>query len=216
MHCYLLVSNLSRPDWSLICHSHRKKNPKVCLTVLFFSTSSPSLFSTVFLSPSITSVWQVTDGWRGENNVLWPSVLPSSSAPGSNSLSQQAVGGRAAAPLPASLPTPPESIALRHHTNDPLKSMHHSTVHHQQWPAMWFRRERQREKDGELLRVNIKIEMEEESGKRATGRQKKENKNRNRNTELMLGLNDLRKISSCEFSNQYCHYESNCDYFFYV
>lgn len=29
-------------------------------------------------------------------------------------------------------PPQPESIALRHHTNDPLKSMHHSTVHHHQ------------------------------------------------------------------------------------
>lgn len=47
--------------------------------------------------------------------------------------------------------------------------------------------------------------MEEESEKRATGKQKKENKNRNRNIVRMLGLNDLRKISNCEFSNIYIY-----------
>lgn len=142
MHCYHLVSNVSGPDWSLICHSHRKKSKSLSnCSFFFFPTSSPFIFSTVFLSSSITSVWQVTDGLWGENNVLWPSVLPSSSAPGSNSLSQQAVGGPAATPPPTSLSAPPppaESIAVRHHTNDPLKSMHHSTVHHQQWPAVRF------------------------------------------------------------------------------
>lgn len=146
MHWCHLVSNVSGPDWSLICHSHRQKIQKYLNCSFFFPLPPPFLFFTVFLSPSITSVWQVPDGLKGENNVLWPSVLPSSSAPGSNSFSQQAVGGLAAALLPASLytpPPPPESIALRHHTNDPLKSMHHSTMHHQQWPAMWLRTERE-------------------------------------------------------------------------
>lgn len=83
----------------------REKNPKIRLTALFFHFFRLSFLHSLSFT-SITSVWQVTDGLRGENNVLWPSVLPSSSVPGSNSLSQQAVGGLATAPPSASLSTP--------------------------------------------------------------------------------------------------------------
>lgn len=36
MHCYHLVSNVSGPDWSLICHSHRKKSKSLSNCSFFF------------------------------------------------------------------------------------------------------------------------------------------------------------------------------------
>lgn len=149
-HNYYLFSKVTKVDWSFISQTQEKATTFNCS---FFFSSSPVISSTVYPSQSITNVWQVPDGLRGENNVLWPSAPPCSSAPGSHSCSQQAVGGPRG---PSSPPPPPESIALRHHTNDPLKSMHHSTVHHQQWPAVCFRRERESERDGEFVRVNLK------------------------------------------------------------
>lgn len=63
-----LISGVSESDWSVICHSHRLKNAN---SNCFFVQPLPLFpFLTVFLSPSITCVWQVSNGWRGENNVL--------------------------------------------------------------------------------------------------------------------------------------------------
>lgn len=129
MHSYHIFFQKGRGlDWSFICQNHgeKSKNTSNCSFFFYFL---PLSFFKVFLSPSITSVWQVPDGLRGENNVLWPSVPPSSSAPGFNSFSQQAVGGGlATAPLPASpLLVPP---FYHHHQNqslcDTIQTIHRS------------------------------------------------------------------------------------------
>lgn len=148
-----LISGVSESDWSVICHSHRLKNAN---SNCFFVLPLPLFpFLTVFLSPSITCVWQVSNGWRGENNVLcttlqlsawlrllllsepWGGLPAALFAP----LSPSALKPPNPPPAPSPSHPPKESIPQQRHTNDPVRSMHHSTVHHhQQRLAMWLRR----------------------------------------------------------------------------
>lgn len=173
MHCYHLVSNVSRPDWSLICHSHRQKNPKVP-QLLFFSPLPPPFFSSQsFFHHPLQVCDRFQTGWEWRTMCCDPRYCP----PAQRLVptpSPSRPWGAGPPPLPpASLstpPPPPESIALRHHTNDPLKSMHHNNA-----PPTMAGHVVQ---DWEGARIRWRVV----TGKYEiwTGKQKKENKYRNR------------------------------------
>lgn len=88
---------------SVTVREEKSQNTSNCS---FFPLLPPFFSPQSFFHHPLQVCDRLQTGWGGENNVLWPSVLPSSSVPGSNSLSQQAVGGLATAPPSASLSTP--------------------------------------------------------------------------------------------------------------
>lgn len=158
MHSYHIFFQKGRGlDWSLFVKI-TGKNPKIPLTVLFFLLPPPFFLQSLSFTIHYKCVTGSRRVERGEQCVVTLSTALKLSAWLQLLLPAGRGGGLATAPLPASpllvpplLPPPPESIALWHHTNDPPKSMHHSTVHHQQWLAMWFRSE----KEGARIRWKV-------------------------------------------------------------
>lgn len=155
------------------------KKSKITSNCSFFPLPPPFFSSQSFFHHPLQVCDRFQTGWEGRTMCCDPQYRPPAQRLASTPSPSRPWGGLAAAPLPASrppplfTPPPPESIALRHHTNDPLKSMHHSTVHHQQWPAMWFTTER----EGARIRWRVitgkyKIETEEKSENREKGKQK--------------------------------------------
>lgn len=160
MHSYHIFFQKGRGlDWSFICQNHGKisKNTSNCS---FFSTSSPFLSSKSFFHYPLQVCDRFQTGWEGRTMCCDPQYRPQAQRLASTPSPSRPWGGRGWPPplcppplswSPPLLPPPPESIALWHHTNDPPKSMHHSTVHHQQWLAMWFRSE----KEGARIRWKV-------------------------------------------------------------
>lgn len=173
MHCCHPVSNVSRPDWSLICHSQRKKSQNTS-NCSFFPLLPPFFSPQSFFHHPLQVCDRLQTGWEGRTMCCDPRYCPPAQCLAPTPSPSRQWGAwppplrpPPSPPPPPPPPLPPESIALRHHTNDPWKSMHHSTVHHQQWPAMWLRTER----EGARIRWRVttgkyKIGMAEESEKR--------------------------------------------------
>lgn len=192
MPCYYLVPNVSRQDLIEPSSVIVSRKTKLCLTSLFFHFLPLAFLCTLSFTINYKRVTGYRRAERGEQCAVTLGTalqlgaglqlpLPAGRG-GATSLSQP--------PLP-----PPESIAPRHHTNDPLKPMHHSAVHHQQWSAMWFSTEREAARTRwRVITGKYQIKLDESGENRATGTNKTENKNGNRNIACMFRLSNLRTI----------------------
>lgn len=146
MHCYHLVSNA----WWMPHLSQSQK--KIQKSLCSFFTSFPFFSSQSFFHHPLQGCDRFQTGWEGRTICFDPQYHPPAQclAPAPSPSRPRGAGPPPLCPPPTSThQPPPESIALRHHTNDPLKSMHHSTVHHQQWPAMWLKTEWEGGRQGE-------------------------------------------------------------------
>lgn len=125
----------SRVDWSFICHSQSQKVSKCSFSPLpdpFFSLQS-------FICHPLRMCDRFQTHGEGETMCCDPQYRPPAQSLASTP-SPSRLRGAWPPPSPALPPSlPPESIVVWHRTNDLLRSMHHRAVHHQQWPAMWFR-----------------------------------------------------------------------------
>lgn len=133
MHWYHLISNVSRPDWCLICHSHRQKAKSP--SVLFF-TSSPFFSSQSFFQHPLQVCDRFQTGWEARTMCFDPQYRPPAQCPATAPSPSRPWGGLAAAPLSTSHLHPSATTRINRSVTPYKRSTEVNASHHSAPPTM--------------------------------------------------------------------------------